>query len=73
MVGWYAHVRTMPDANPRCSFCGKPPSKVETVIAGPGVFICNECVNVCVEILGADRKWCEQQIVNLRRLRRQAN
>ena len=30
-----------------CSFCGKPQSEVERLIAGPGVFICNECVELC--------------------------
>jgi len=35
----------------RCSFCGKPSSDVEKLIAGPGVFICNECIRLCNEIL----------------------
>ncbi len=30
-----------------CSFCGKPQEAVERLIAGPGVFICNECVELC--------------------------
>jgi ClpX C4-type zinc finger len=38
-----------------CSFCAKPSSAVEKVIAGPGVYICNECVGLCSEILGAER------------------
>lgn len=37
----------------RCSFCTKESEDVEKVIAGPGVYICNECVNLCNEILGA--------------------
>ncbi|NLN45436.1 MAG: ATP-dependent Clp protease ATP-binding subunit ClpX [Clostridiaceae bacterium] len=37
-----------------CSFCGKDESQVERLIAGPGVFICNECVSLCDEILHAD-------------------
>ncbi len=37
-----------------CSFCGKDESQVERLIAGPGVFICNECVTLCDEILHAD-------------------
>ena len=39
----------------RCSFCAKPGSEVEKVIAGPGVYICNECVGLCGEILRAER------------------
>jgi ATP-dependent Clp protease ATP-binding subunit ClpX len=39
----------------RCSFCAKPSSDVEKVIAGPGVYICNECVGLCAEILGKER------------------
>ncbi|MBE6778798.1 MAG: ATP-dependent Clp protease ATP-binding subunit ClpX [Ruminococcaceae bacterium] len=37
-----------------CSFCSKPQSEVERLIAGPGVFICNECVDLCQSILDAD-------------------
>jgi hypothetical protein len=40
----------------RCSFCTKPSSEVEKVIAGPGVYICNECVDLCNDILGAERR-----------------
>lgn len=36
---------------PRCSFCDKTSSDDVTLIAGPSVFICNECVDVCVDIL----------------------
>ena len=39
----------------RCSFCGKPKAEVETVVAGPGVSICNECVEICVEIVDGKR------------------
>ena len=35
----------------RCSFCGKDQSQVSRLFAGPGVFICNECVRVCDEVL----------------------
>ena len=34
-----------------CSFCAKPSSAVAKVIAGPGVFICNECIQLCNDIL----------------------
>jgi ClpX C4-type zinc finger len=40
----------------RCSFCGKPNSEVEKVIAGPGVYICNECVQLCNEILDEEQR-----------------
>jgi len=34
-----------------CSFCGKSHSEVRKLIAGPGVYICNECIDVCSNIL----------------------
>ncbi len=34
-----------------CSFCGKPNTAVERLVAGPGVYICNECVGLCAEIV----------------------
>ena len=40
----------------RCSFCAKPGSEVQKVIAGPGVYICNECVGLCADILRAERQ-----------------
>lgn len=38
----------------RCSFCGKSKTEVRRLIAGPQVFICDECVALCAEILQAD-------------------
>ena len=35
----------------KCSFCGKKQSQVRRIIAGPGVYICNECVDLCRDIL----------------------
>ena len=35
----------------RCSFCGKKQSQVRKLIAGGGVYICDECIEVCNEIL----------------------
>lgn len=35
----------------RCSFCGKHQMDVRKMIAGPQVYICNECVLICVEII----------------------
>ena len=39
----------------RCSFCGKPEDKVHKLIAGPdGAYICDECIELCAEILSED-------------------
>lgn len=38
----------------RCSFCGKSQDGVDRIIAGPGVYICNECVKVCSNIIEDD-------------------
>ena len=35
----------------RCSFCGKHEDEVERIIAGPGAYICNECVQLCMSLL----------------------
>ena len=40
----------------RCSFCQKTQDQVEKLIAGPGVYICNECVEQCLNIIEADEK-----------------
>ena len=39
----------------RCSFCGKSQKEVKKLIAGPGVYICDECVNVCNDIAQEDQ------------------
>jgi hypothetical protein len=36
-----------------CSFCMKLPAAVRKMVAGPGVFICNECVDLCVQIIAS--------------------
>ena len=38
----------------RCSFCGKPQEMVKKIIAGPNVFICDECISVCNNIMDND-------------------
>ncbi|MBO7407861.1 MAG: AAA family ATPase, partial [Clostridia bacterium] len=38
----------------RCSFCGKGEGQVKRIIAGPGVFICNDCIDLCCEILSEE-------------------
>ena len=42
------------EKNIRCSFCGKSQEGVDRIIAGPGVYICNECVKVCSNIIEDD-------------------
>jgi ATP-dependent Clp protease ATP-binding subunit ClpX len=38
----------------RCSFCGKSQNEVKKLIAGPSVYICNECIDICNEIINDD-------------------
>jgi ClpX C4-type zinc finger len=50
-----------------CSFCGKPRAQLRRLIAGPGVYVCDECVALCVEILEDEigetwREEAEQQL-----------
>ena len=35
----------------KCSFCGKSQKQVKKLIAGPGVYICDECIELCNEII----------------------
>ena len=42
---------TTPRFIAECSFCRKPNTEVGTLVAGPGVFICNECVDLCAPII----------------------
>ena len=39
-----------------CSFCGKSQHEVRKLIAGPTVFICDECVELCMDIVGEENK-----------------
>ncbi len=39
-----------------CSFCGKTQNDVKKLIAGPGVYVCNECIDICNEIINDDDK-----------------
>src|SRR5579859_339518 len=39
-----------------CSFCGKSQNEVRKLIAGPTVFICDECVELCLDIIGEENK-----------------
>ena len=45
---------------PRCSFCGKEQRMVERLVAGPNVYICNECIALCNDIL-SDEAYTEEE------------
>ena len=38
----------------RCSFCGKKRDEIKKLIAGPTVYICNECIDLCNDIIDED-------------------
>ena len=38
----------------RCSFCGKTEQEVDKLLSGPGVYICNECIDMCNSILDGE-------------------
>ncbi len=52
------------EKNIKCSFCGKPQEIVKKIIAGPGVYICDECIAVCQNIMEEDIYEEEEQIVS---------
>jgi len=39
-----------------CSFCAKPNTEVAALVAGPGVYICDECVALCQQVIDADTR-----------------
>ena len=45
--------------NVKCSFCGKAQEEVKKIVAGPGVYICNECIDVCRSII--DENYNEEE------------
>src|SRR5690554_1076434 len=47
----------------KCSFCGKPQEQVRKLVAGPGVYICDECIELCTEII--DEEFNETTDLNL--------
>ena len=50
---------------PRCSFCGKPQEAVHRLVAGPGVYICDECVELCLQVMeGLDPEEVQKAIDN---------
>ena len=46
----------MEDSNKHCHFCGLAQNEVEVLIAGPNVFICNNCVEMCREMVENHRQ-----------------
>jgi hypothetical protein len=51
LFGHGPHRASAPCWTTQCSFCLKEDHEVERIVAGPGVFICNECVALCDEIM----------------------
>ncbi len=50
------HMSVTDDRQLRCSFCGKSKDSVKKFISGPSVYICNECVSLCNEILAEEEE-----------------
>ena len=58
-----AEDQTSANSEPACSFCGKAQPEVLQLIAGPRVFICNECVQLCVGIVATKNlDWLERHL-----------
>ncbi|MDO4481454.1 MAG: ATP-dependent protease ATP-binding subunit ClpX [Bacillota bacterium] len=60
--------KTTDDNKIRCSFCGKSQENVRRMVAGPGVYICDECIELCLDILDAEdigRKPIPQEEMNI--------
>ncbi len=45
----------------RCSFCGKGQEQVRKLVAGPGVYICDQCIDLCQEVLEEDNRSASQK------------
>ncbi len=54
------------DGSLRCSFCGKAPEEVRKLIAGPTVYICDECIDLCNGIMVEE--WTQEKSAELQRL-----
>lgn len=52
----------------RCSFCGKTSDEVEQIVAGPGAFICNECIALCDEMMRERSQEAAKQASQQRKL-----
>ncbi len=49
----------------RCSFCGKTQDEVKKIIAGPTVYICDECIELCNDIM--EEEWQKERAVDLKK------
>lgn len=45
-----------------CSFCGKAQDEVRRLVAGPGVYICDECISLCNEIIAEEPQGGEKPL-----------
>ncbi len=54
------------NAPPTCSFCGKAQDRVTKLVAGPDAFICNECVELCNDIMSAEAARPDAEITGMR-------
>ena len=50
----------------RCSFCGKTQDEVKKIIAGPTVYICDECIDLCNDIM--EEEWQKDRAIDLQHL-----
>ncbi|WP_343209209.1 ATP-dependent Clp protease ATP-binding subunit ClpX [Anaerolentibacter hominis] len=57
------------DKQLRCSFCNKPQDRVRKLIAGPGVYICDECVELCAGILEEEMEDVEEDTSDINLLK----
>ena len=62
MTKWKASIRKAiaktprpPGSELRCSFCGRSKRSATKIVAGPGVFICDQCIRLCNEVLDEER------------------
>ena len=56
--------KTTDDNKIRCSFCGKSQENVRRMVAGPGVYICDECIELCLDILDAEELSSKPSVVD---------
>ena len=45
----------------KCSFCGKPQDQVRRLVAGPSVYICDECIELCQDIIKKSFQCLEEE------------
>src|SRR3712207_9380182 len=60
-LGGFSRMRD-PSDQLQCSFCGKSQRQVRKLIAGPGVYICDECIELCNEII--DEEFSGPEVLN---------